>query len=210
MTEYAYTSGTGKLKQFLNEIRTSGVPERLIVKELEKRGYKTKEDRRIIPILKAIGFLDVSGKPTKRYTDYQNSENSKKVLAEGIREGYSELFKLYPDAYKQDTKKLNGFFKTETKLGDKAVSYIQGTFQALCSMADFDGEYTPPPADGEELAEPSKDNGNSSNVPIIPDMMDGSSVTINVNLQLSLPETKDYEVYDKIFESLKKNLLDKK
>lgn len=208
MAEYAYTSGTGKLKKFLSEIPTSGVPDKLIQKELEKRGYKTKEDRNIIPILKAIGFLDDSNKPTKRYTDYRNSEISKKVLAEGIREGYPDLFKTFPDAYKQDNKKLKGYFGSVTKVGEAAINYMVGTFEALCSLADFDGELELPPEEGEGTA-----GGNpprpGTKIPKITETWDGGAVTINVNLQLSLPETKDYEVYDKIFESLKKNLLDR-
>lgn len=210
MFEYAYTSGTGKLKKFLDEIHTSGVPGKLTHKELEKRGYRTKEDRRIVSILKAIGFADNSGVPTKRYTDYRNNDISKKVLAEGIREGYPNLFRTYPNAYKQDPKKLQAFFSSDTTLGAQAVNYIVGTFQALCSLANFDGEDTPINTDGKELTEPSGNNSTSPKVPISPEMIEGSSVTINVNLQLSLPETKDYEIYDKIFESLKKNLLDRK
>ena len=95
MSDYPYTSSTGKLKKFLIEIPKTGVPDKLIQKELEKRGYKTKNDREIIPILKNIGFLDDTGTPTKRYLDYRNSEISKKILAEGIREGYPDLFKTY-------------------------------------------------------------------------------------------------------------------
>ena len=32
-------------------------------------------------------------------------------------------------------------------------------------------------------------------------------ITVNVNIQLTLPETKDDTIYDKIFVSLKKHLL---
>lgn len=210
MTEYTYTSGTGKLKKFLSEIPTSGVPERLIQKELEKRGYKTKEDRKIIPVLKSIGFLDSSNKPTKRYADYRNSEISKMVLAEGIRDGYPDLFKTFPDAYMQDSKKLKGYFSSVTKVGESAINYMVGTFQTLCSLADFGDGPVIVPENREDPSELGTAKGKDGKLQTFQELPVGNAVTINVNLQLSLPETKDYEVYDKIFESLKKNLLDRK
>ena len=154
--------------------------------------------------------MDDSGVPTKRYSDYRNSEISRKVLAEGIKEGYLDLFRTFPDAYKQEDKKIKGFFSSVSRLGETAINYMVGTFQALCSMADFDGEYVPTQETGGTSEDSDEKEGQTLEISRAPEIADGSTVTINVNLQLSLPETKDYEVYDKIFESLKKNLLDRK
>ena len=38
-------------------------------------------------------------------------------------------------------------------------------------------------------------------------VMDRQGITLNVNIQLTVPDTKDDTLYDRFFESLKKHLL---
>jgi len=72
-------------------------------------------------------------------------------------------------------------------------------FQVLCKFADFGAPavtITPTPTPG---AAPTP----TVQLPVTKE----AGVNLNVNIRLELPATQDAEVYDKIFQSLKKHLL---
>ncbi len=116
----------------------------------------------------------------------------------GIREAYSGLFATYDDASRKDDEALRDFFTSTTDVGEAAVSHMVGTFKALCELTDFGapvGEArvvgkTSVPGAGAEPATPVS-----------------QGVNIHINVQLTLPATKDSSIYDSLFESLKKHLL---
>jgi len=49
-------------------------------------------------VLKALGFIDDAGVPKQRYFDFLDQGQSARVLAEGIREAYSDLFNVNKNA----------------------------------------------------------------------------------------------------------------
>lgn len=135
--KYSYLMKTGSLKNFLAKIPSIGIPEGVTIRYLYSLGFKSTNDRTIIPVLKFIKFLDGSGKPTEFYRNYRDTSQSSIILAKSIKEAYSELFKIYPDAHKQDNISLENFFRTQTGLGERAIKAMVETFKALSSMADF-------------------------------------------------------------------------
>lgn len=100
MADFPYTSVTGKLKSFFEKIGQLGVPDTVDKKWIGSIGMKASNDPTIIPVLKFIGFIDQSGKPTDRWKNYRDKTRSRIVLAEAILDGYAELFKTYPDAHR--------------------------------------------------------------------------------------------------------------
>ncbi len=138
MVNYTYTHKTGSLKKFLEKIPLLGIPDRVSSKYIYSLGFKSTNDRSIIPILKSLKFLDGSGTPTERYKKYRDKTVSKIVLGAAIQEMYSALFKMYPNAAESGNVELENFFSTNTGLGEKAVKSMVNTFKALCSMATFD------------------------------------------------------------------------
>ena len=145
--KYPYTLKTGSLKKFVQDIPSTGLPQKVTIQYLESLGLKSKNDRSIIPVLKFLKFLDDAGNPTERYKHYRDRSKSKKVLGTAIQEAYASLFRQYSDADKKDNQTLQNYFSTQTGLGKKAVSLTVDTFKALCSIADVQ--------EGEGLAEES-------------------------------------------------------
>jgi len=77
----AYLSQVKNLSQILSAIRQAQPPERLTHKFLEDLDFKSTNDRGIIGVLKALGFIDESGTPKQPYFDYLDDERHKAVLA---------------------------------------------------------------------------------------------------------------------------------
>ncbi len=137
MTDYPYIKTAAKLKEFLQTIPSLGTPKSVSTRWLPKVGFKSANHRPIIRILDFIGFIK-SNKPTHRWRAYLAEKYPKTVLAEGIADGYRELFKLYPDANQRSDAELKGFFQNHISTGDQAINSAVGTFKALCSLADFE------------------------------------------------------------------------
>ena len=138
MPDYAYTTVPGKLKGLLAKIRETGVPDRATVKWLESIGFKAKNDRTMLPILRQIDLVSERGSPTQRWKDYRGADQAA-VLAEGIRAGYADLFAVYPDANTRPTTDLENYFSTKSTAGKQAISKTVGTFKALSELADYQG-----------------------------------------------------------------------
>ena len=202
MAEFPYSAKPSSLPGFLEKIQAVGVPDKVTLKYLATLGFKSSNDRYIPGILKSLGFIDQSGVPTERWRVYRNKKRAPSELAIAIRDAYLGLFTVYDDAYRKDDEALRNFFTSNTTVGEQAVSYMVRTFKTLCELADFTS--TPQPS-VEITAIPPVEVAAEAK------LADGATVsqgiTVNVNIQLTLPETKDSSIYDKIFESLKKHLL---
>ena len=107
---YTYHVNPVNLKKFLEHIQTAGVPSRKVTFQyVSSVGFKSTNDRAIITVLKAIGFLNKSGLATDIWRAYRNKSESKKVLAAALRKAYPTLFATYPDANRKDTEALRNF-----------------------------------------------------------------------------------------------------
>lgn len=165
---------------------------------MEALGYKSKNDRAIIPILKFIGFIDPNGTPTEKYRQFRNKAAAGAVMASTIKTAYSDLYALYPDAHNKDTEALRNFFSTQVSAGEDVLQLTVSTFKTLCESANFEAEL--PAGVVQAVVTEGK-------AVVIPQAPASPSLVVNLNIQLQLPSTEDATVYDKIFESLKKHLL---
>jgi hypothetical protein len=203
MTAYPYTIATGRLKEFLLKLKDIGVPPNIKQRWLESLGYKSKNDRPFLSILAFIGFVDSSSVPTNRWIRYRGAE-SKVALAEGIKLGYKELFEMYPDAEKRSGADLEHFFNTASPTtGSKATSSMISTFKVLCELADLTQiktEKSQKDRDAPETGPLKLHNGGPEDKQI------DKGVVININIQLTIPETSDSTVYDNFFAAMKKHL----
>ena len=140
MTEFPYSFAAARIKEFIEQIPAVGVPEKVTIKELEKRGFKSSNDRNIIPILKHIGLTDESGVPSEEWKAYRNRSTNRALMARLVRLAYSELFELYADASTCSDSELRDFMSTKTSSGERVVQAMVATFKTLCSLADFESE----------------------------------------------------------------------
>jgi len=206
-SEFIYAVNPTKLAGFFVKAAKAGVPEKVNLKTIESFGYKSKNDRRFLPILKGIGFIDQSGIPTPRWSLFRSSSTRRAAFASGIQEHYAKLFKLYPDAHQKDAEALHNFFSTHTKVGEATVKLIVATFQKLCALADFEQQ----PAQEGEPSITERIKGEPKGPPALSGNSPGSTsnpVTINLNIQLTLPENADSTTFDEFFKSMKTHLMD--
>ena len=195
-TEYPYVMTLDKFREFISKLQASGVPGRIDVKYLKSLGYTSSNHRTFPSALNFIGLVDNAGVPTTdRYRALREGDSGKAKIGTYIREAYHELYLLYPDAHRKDVEALRNFFKAQTDLGGVAVAAMAGTFKALCQFASFDGAVSVEEAALEEPAASPPAGGRALR-----------PITINVNIQLSLPPTTDSEVYDKLFSSMAKHI----
>jgi hypothetical protein len=209
MAEFPYTPKISSLPPFFAKIQTVGVPPKVTVKYIESLGFKSKNDRYIRGILKALGFVDSSGVPTKRWHNYRDTKLARGELAAAMREAYADLFSLYPDARRKDDEALRNFFTSNTTVGEGAVQMMVSTFKTLCRLGDFESSYAPGPEQPATVVPPAQlqPSDPATAVQLAEAATTSQGITVNLNIQLTLPETKDSSIYDTIFESLKKHLL---
>jgi Family of unknown function (DUF5343) len=206
----SYLNNVGSLTKFLDEIRTAGVPERVTFEFLKTLGFKSSNDRPIIGVLKAIGFLDANGTPTDSYRSFRDPDLGPKVLARALRSAYSDLYLANMKAHDLPLEKLKGIIATKTSKGDVVVKLIASTFKTLAKSADFSepaGEPEKKPAKTVDQPKGLDDAEHKS--PAIPQSLGhGAGVTgFHYNIQIHLPTTTDITVYNAIFKSLKEHLL---
>ncbi len=205
MANYPYTSNPARSKELLLKIQDVGVPTKVTNKYLESLGYKSKNDRAMIGVLRALNFIDASGTPTETWRKFRNKGGAKAMMASAIRGTYKDLFTTYPDAYRRDNEALRNFFSSHTDVGEGGLRYMVGTFKSLTELADFGAAPVDLP---DESDEENGDESGNEDIPLVRRKANGGSgVTININIQLQIPETDKSEVYENFFSAMKKHLL---
>src|SRR5258707_14250324 len=90
----SYTLKPNSVPAYFDAVLDAQPPERFSVKFLENLGFTSTNDRLFIGILKDLGFLNRDGTPQPRYFSFLDLGRSKYVLAEGIKEAFSDLFAI--------------------------------------------------------------------------------------------------------------------
>lgn len=205
MADFQYTTVPGKIKPLLSKIREVGVPPKVTVQWLKSVGFTSSNDASLLGVLKAIGFVDASGVPTARWSQYRGA-NHRRVLGEALQAGYADLFAVYPDAWQRNQTDLEHVFSTSSTGGRQVIGKTVSTFKALAEGAEF-------PAVSEQI-----DLHMSSgplHVPVSPQQTSSAggpqspphrapSVHIDVQIHIS-PEASANQI-DQIFRSMAKHL----
>lgn len=200
----SYTLKPGSIPAYFDAMLQAGAPERFSVKFLEGLEFKSTNDRGIIGILKYLGFLDADASPTKRYFEFLDKTRARTVLANAIRESYSELFALNKDANKLSTDEVKGKLRTlyaGTKK-DSLIGLIARTFTALCEYADFTvtASVQKPIEKKEEVVATPDHKAKPPTQKLV------SLDSLQYHINIVLPESRDQAVYDAIFKSLRDHL----
>ena len=213
----AYLVTTKNLDAFLNALKTAKAPERVTNRFLQNLEFSSTNDRLFIGMLKSLGFTDDSGVPAKRYFDFLDQSQSARILAEAVREAYSDLFAVNVKANELSAEEVKNKLRTLTqgKNSDDVLGWMAKTFKALSDLADWSSSTTPLPAvqspdqtgvayeddpGKQPPAKPAEEQHRESSTRL-------RLKELHYNIQIILPETRDVAVFDAIFESLKKHLL---
>jgi hypothetical protein len=213
----AYLVTTRNLEAFLNAIKTAKAPERVNNKFLANLEFSSSNDRLFIGLLKALGLTDDSGVPTKRYFEFLDQTRSGAVLAEAIREAYSDIFAVNTKAQELSFDDVKNKLRTLTQgqRSDDVLGWMAKTFKALTDLADWSAPSstsaasttesvpdsgTGEPTRGQEVATKQESDHRD-------DISKLQLRELHYNIQIILPESRDVAVYDAIFESLRRHLL---
>jgi hypothetical protein len=210
----AYLVTTKNLSTFFDAIRSARAPERFTTKFLEELGLTSSNDRAFIGLLKGLRFIDDAGAPTKRYYDYLDESESRRVLASAIRDAYDDLFAINRRAEEMNVDDVRGKLKslTQGQKSENVYNLMANTFKALTGLADWAHPPIPSKQTGSvEDSHPGKPE-DSPPVPLPPAQeprhgAKGRELELHYNIQLILPESRDPAVYDALFTSIRKHLL---
>jgi len=200
----SYTYKPGAVPAYFDAILNAQAPERFTNKFLQNLEFKSTNDRLFIGILKDLGFIDTDGVPLQRYYEFHDKTQSGKVLAEAIREAYSDLFAVNKEANKLTVDEVKNKLRTlyAGAKSDNVIAKIASTFTALCEYADFSAPKKKTAKQTSKTEE--KKEGVSANITQPKPSVSLDSLQYHINIVL--PESRDQAVYDAIFKSLKDHL----
>lgn len=195
-----YTQAYGQLGDFFSKIRDAQAPDHFTNQILKDLGFKSNNHRPFIPLMKSLGFLASDGTPTQRYHDYRNHSLSKQKMGEALKEAYSDIFLIKEKPTTTDRDLILGKFKSYHNTSDNVAKLHANTFYALLDLSSFDFKQQKQ-IKAEAEIEPIK-------TPEQEPIVKATSLGLHYNIQIHLPATKDVEVYNAIFKSLKDHLIE--
>lgn len=215
MSEYPYMHVASKMKDFMEKIPSTGTPEKVTYNELAARGFRSTNDRSILGVLKHIKMVDTEGVPTANWNSYRDRSNNKTLLAMLVRDAYSELFAMYPEAEERADQELRNFVASKTKVGEDTIQRIVSTFKMLCGLADFSTKNSDSDASDNQQELPAQDFAQSYSVAVpsaaseqaIIQSARAVTTPVVVNINIHLPETSDIALVDALFKSISRHLL---
>jgi hypothetical protein len=204
-SKYPYTTVPGKLRDLLQKIPKIGRPEKVTVAWLKSAGWTSSNDPTLVPVLKFIGLIGQDGRPTDLWDAARSANQAGRTrIAEAVQGAYADLFALYPDAHRKDAESLRNFFRTHTGGGDQVQSKLVQTFQILVEFGEFET-----PISGEQEADQAEPRGKTApqrGGQAVKPLAYGIALTVNIHLQL--PATADAGVYESLFASMRKHLVE--
>lgn len=208
-----YLTAHKKVDAYFNAMLNAQTPPKFTQKFLEQLEFKNTTDRLFIGVLKALKFIDQSGTPQDRYFRFLDQTLSKQVLAEAIKDAYSDLFSVNIKANEMSVADVKNKLRTLTQgsKSDDVLGWMANTFVALCSYADFKTPISKEviQVQPERTDAKSEHQRQEANERMLTHELINKRITteMHYNIQIHLPETRDITVYDAIFKSLKEHLL---
>lgn len=217
---YPYSTTIPGLVAAIRQLR-SAFPALVTAETLKKWSIASNNEGTVLVVLRFLGIIDEEGKKqpdaAKVFVEHDDATFAKKF--EGlVKAAYTDLFESWADAaWTLERAKLIGFFRTADESSARVGQQQAQTFAALASIAGHGS----PPAEAPtqpRKAKPSfpvakkapKGTSSSATQETVAKAPDGgsASVAMTVRVEINLPVTDDQAVYDKIFKSIRANLID--
>jgi Family of unknown function (DUF5343) len=211
-TPLPYLPTYKNIEKLFTGIHSAKIPDTFLHKFLtETIGLKGVGDRPLIPLLRSMGFLDSSNKPTSSYAKLKNPQLRGKAIADAVKLAYKPLFDANEEANKLSTEELKGLIAQVSGYDAATLSKTLGTLNGLLKLSDFSSEANAeglPSVDHEDI----KNNGNgkitnnigSGKVDVVGQQIDSKPPAFHFNIQVHLPSNASEEVYLNIFNAIRK------
>lgn len=201
-----YMATIKNLGDILDRVKSAGTPPKFTHSFLtDTLGFKGSGDRGAIKILKQLGMLNADGVPTSRYNEFRQAGSSGRVLAQGLREGWADVFLANQDAHQMSASQLTDIMKNVTGKGEAVARKMATTFKALSDHADWNA------AEVVQTVQPSDVAGEGLSDLPAPGTQAGvrtGGLRLHSDVHIHLPITSDVSVYTAIFRALREELVD--
>jgi hypothetical protein len=208
-----YTQKYSALPAYFDAMLEAQPPDRFSVKFLENLGFTSTNDRLFIGILKDLGFLNRDGTPQSRYFEFLDKSRSKQIVADGIRDAFSDLFSINIRANELNVEDVKNKLRTlyAGKKTDVVIDRIAKTFKALSDYADFSAPAAPSVERDEAGSLPTESATEAAAVTLDKSKPGSTHGRITVSglqyhINIVLPDSRDQAVYDAIFRALREHL----
>jgi len=198
-----YVNSYNQLPALLKKIQEGEAPEKFTREHLKDLGFSSSNMHPAIPLLKGLGFLNAEGTPTSRYHDYRDKSRSKAILGAALKEAYGDLFVINASPSKSDKGAIEGKFKSAFNVTERLSQLMASTFYSLLEVADLNSTAPAKKSDADRNDVETKDqdigdHGFKAGV---------KRLDLQYNIQIHLPASKDMDVYNAIFKSLREQLI---
>lgn len=204
---HPYISGAGNIVQVIKHLRSS-FPAKVSAETIKKLGIAPKNESYVINVLRFVAVIDDDGEKTpaaKTVFSKHQDEQFEKAFSELIKISYSELFEVHgDDAWKLDKNGLITFFRSADDTGATIGSRQAATFRALAGLSGYGDVPTPGARKKVVKKKPAKRTPKKNDEVISAEREIGLTVRIEINL----PADGEQKTYDRIFRSIRENLID--
>jgi len=223
--KHPYTPTIPGLAATITQFRKA-FPSKVTAETLKKLGIAPNNESYVINILRFIGAIDEEGNRTAGASTAFSKHDAAEfhdAFAEMVKSAYADLFSLHrDDAWTLDNNKLISFFRSSDGTSDVVGRRQAATFQVLANFSGHGELPTPrsPPAPRASAEKPARVRASSlKQATASPEPLTTVQQTpaarerdfgLSVRIEVNLPAAADQETYDRIFRSIRENLLDGK
>ena len=222
--KHPYISSGGPIIQVLQHLRSS-FPRMLDAATLKKLGFASNNERYVLSILRFLEIIDEEGKKTdqasKIFALHDNKEFANN-FSEVIKKSYNELFALHgKNTWQLEPDGLITFFRnadqTSAIVGKRqantfiALARFSGQREVATARASVQRRDTKKPSEKKKATQQTRTRIAPSST--TPPGSGGaakrneSDVGLTVRIEINLPSDGNQETYDRIFRSIRENLL---
>jgi hypothetical protein len=228
-TSYPYTPSGGPIVAIVQQLRRS-FPATVDASTLKKLAIAPKNESYVLGVLRFIGVLDSEGKKTEQAGKvflHHEETGFQKAFAELVKAAYTELFSLHGDAaWELDTDALISFFRHSAESTQIVGQRQANTFKTLSALTGHAEVQAPRPK--QPRSSDNAQTGKKESKPKQPGVAQTTAPPTNppasehnghdlkanpfgltVRIEVNLPASADQETYDRIFQSIRKNLINR-
>ena len=220
---HPYVSAPGGLEKTINHFRRN-LPTSIDSDALKRLGFAPNNESYILNVLRFLKLIDADNKKTDLAAKIFSSHKDEAFFAafsSVVQVAYSGLFDLHgDDAWSTSREDLITYFRQSDQTSEMVGSRQASTFQSLARLSGHGESYgrRPQKSKTKETSSGRKKQRNTETTPPIArestrastsarDDAASPKVGLTVRIEINLPAVNDQGTYDKIFKSIRENLL---
>lgn len=217
-----YVPSSGILVQSFGQFRKM-LPAKIDADTLKKLSLAPKNESAVLNVMRHLGFIDENNQKTQQATKVftkHDDADFQSELESTVSKSYSDLFEtLGPSTWGAERSALIGYFRVHDETSELTATRQAVTFETLAALAGKrDGVAARPqksttPRTSTRTNPPkapvsSAGSGVKGDSPAKQTTILDGGVGLTVRVEINLPAQGDQETYDRIFQSIRKNLID--